>query len=66
MAELTQFGRWRKSSYSANEANCVECAVQGGTTGVRDSKAPTGGLLVLRRNEWAAFLTAVKHEQFGG
>ncbi|HEX3783672.1 MAG TPA: DUF397 domain-containing protein [Pseudonocardiaceae bacterium] len=60
MAEPTQFGRWRKSSYSANEANCVE--VSGNLDGLRDSKNVDGPVL---RVDLRAFLTAIKEGRAG-
>jgi hypothetical protein len=53
------FGPWRKSSYSANESNCVElawrkssysadegnCVELAYTGAIRDSKNPEGGRL---------------------
>ena len=47
--------RWRKSSRSAPEANCVEVAHTFGA--VRDSKNPAGPVLVL---DIAGLLAAVK------
>ena len=43
---------WRKSSYS-NETECVEVAHVSEAVGLRDSKRPEGGHLVVSR---AAFL----------
>ncbi len=58
---------WRKSSRSGEGANnCVELAVRADHTDIRDTKARAAGTLALNRNEWAAFLAAVKNEQFGG
>ena len=48
--------RWRKSSYSASDGNCVEV---GRGVGVRDSKAPATHLPVSAVS-WAAFLGEVK------
>ncbi|MEU8679894.1 DUF397 domain-containing protein [Streptomyces sp. NPDC048611] len=49
---------WRKSSYSDGGANnCVE--VSDGFPGavpVRDSKNPTGGVLLFPADAWSAFL----------
>ncbi|MFJ6788476.1 DUF397 domain-containing protein [Streptomyces angustmyceticus] len=53
---------WRKSSYSDGGAdNCVE--VSDGFPGavpVRDSKNPTGGVLLFPAAAWSAFIAAVK------
>ncbi len=38
-------GPWRKSSYSANESNCVELAHAATSGAIRDSKNPAGGEL---------------------
>lgn len=40
---------WRKSSYTSETADCVEIAYQATetTVGIRDSKDPAGGRLVL-------------------
>lgn len=58
MAEPAQFGRWRKSSYSGNEANCVE--VSGNLDAVRDSKNLGGPIL---RVDLRPFLEAIKGGQ---
>lgn len=63
MSAHPEFARvtWRKSSYSGGNGNCVEVAVgDGGQVGVRDSKDPSGPVLVVSRSQWAAFLTAVR------
>lgn len=50
--------RWRKSSRSAEETDCVELAnVGAGIGAVRDSKNPTGPTLSFNM---AALLSAVK------
>lgn len=40
---------WRKSSYTSETADCVEIAYQATETfvGIRDSKDPAGGRLVV-------------------
>ncbi|MFG2005916.1 DUF397 domain-containing protein [Spirillospora sp. NPDC048911] len=41
---------WRKSSYSGDSGGqCVELADLGDRVGVRDSKDPEGGVLVVTR-----------------
>jgi hypothetical protein len=51
--------QWRKSSYSNSEGGqCVEVA-DGfpGVIPVRDSKVPTGPVLLLTLTAWTGFLT---------
>lgn len=51
---------WRKSSHSNPSGNCVEtAALAGGRVAVRDSKRP-GPVLIFSRDEWAAFLGALR------
>ncbi|WP_326567136.1 DUF397 domain-containing protein [Amycolatopsis rhabdoformis] len=47
---------WRKSSYSDKEGACVEVALWGGETLVRDSKAPTLPGHSYPAPAWRAFL----------
>ncbi|MCG8927543.1 DUF397 domain-containing protein [Lentzea sp. CC55] len=47
---------WRKSSYSANDGNCVEV---GRGVGLRDSKSPSVEL-PLAAHQWASFLRLVR------
>ncbi len=60
--------RWRKSSYSDGQANCVEVAAVGpqeGLVAVRDSKSPGGPGLTFTPNAWQQFtgrVTAGHHE----
>jgi hypothetical protein len=53
--------RWRKSSFSSGTGggndNCVEVALIGTATALRDSKNTTGPALVLPSTAWTAFLT---------
>nr|WP_307850026.1 DUF397 domain-containing protein [Saccharopolyspora sp. HNM0986] len=47
---------WRKSTRSATTANCVEVALGDEVVGVRDSKDPDGGVLVVPARRWAEFV----------
>jgi Domain of unknown function (DUF397) len=52
---------WRKSSYSANGANCVEIASNlPGAVAVRDSKDRDGATLVTSTHAWSAFVAGIK------
>ncbi|MET7796699.1 DUF397 domain-containing protein [Streptomyces decoyicus] len=55
--------RWRKSSFSGNQAGdeCVEvCDDFPGMVPVRDSKNTTGPVLLLNRAAWQTFINDVK------
>lgn len=65
MGDLTG-ATWVKASRSNDSGNCVEVAVNlPGIVAVRDSKDPDGPVLVVGRDEWAAFTEAIKGAQFG-
>ena len=52
---------WRKSRYSGQSGNCVEVARNLlHFVAVRDSKEPDGAWLVVSRETWQAFITAVR------
>jgi Domain of unknown function (DUF397) len=56
---------WRKSSYSANGANCVEIASNlPGVVAVRDSKDRDGATLVASAEAWSAFVGGIKRAEF--
>lgn len=53
--------KWRKSSYSSAQGNCVEVAKDApGLVAVRDSKNPDGALLTFERRAWEAFTAKIK------
>ncbi len=57
--------RWRKSSYSGLENDCVEVADGSpGSVAVRDSKAPDAPALALGSGAWSAFVTEIKSGAF--
>lgn len=59
------FTHWRKSSKSLhNPEQCVEVATARGKYGIRDSKNPDTGILILNRHQWAEFLNAAKHGRY--
>ena len=56
---------WRKSSYSANGANCVEIARNlPGVVTIRDSKNPDGATLVTSTHAWLAFVAGINRGEF--
>ncbi|MFF7456649.1 DUF397 domain-containing protein [Kitasatospora sp. NPDC008115] len=57
---------WRKSSYSAQQGQCVEVAIGSpGRAPVRDSKDPEGPALVFPADAWRSFVAAVRVGEFG-
>jgi hypothetical protein len=57
--------RWRASSYSSPDGNCVEVApLSGGRVAVRDSKHRDGGVLVFSGADWQAFVAGVRRGEF--
>lgn len=56
---------WQKSSRSGpNCDNCVEVAFVDGAIAVRDSKNPTGPVLLFTSDEWDAFVGGAKDGEF--
>jgi hypothetical protein len=59
MALLRVTDRWRKSSYSAEQTNCVEVAIGDGAE-VRDTKDRSSGQLTVSTSAWRSFAMNVK------
>ncbi len=56
---------WRKSSFSAQNGNCVECAeLADGRIAVRNSNHPDAGAVLFTRAEMAAYVQGVKAGEF--
>ena len=54
-------GRWRKSSYSMSNGQCVEVSrLADSRTGVRDSMAAEGLVLRFEPETWAVFLAELR------
>ncbi|MFF8768673.1 DUF397 domain-containing protein [Kitasatospora sp. NPDC015120] len=57
---------WRKSSYSAQQGQCVEVMIgSSGQVPVRDSKDPEGPALAYSTDAWQSFVAAVRVGEFG-
>jgi Domain of unknown function (DUF397) len=57
--------RWRKSSASAGNGECVElAALDDGRVAVRDSKNPDGAMLIFTRAEMRAWVQGVRAGEF--
>jgi hypothetical protein len=56
---------WRKSSRSGpNCDNCVEVANVPAAIAVRDSKNPTGPVLIFSTDDWESFVVGAKDGEF--
>lgn len=51
---------WRKASYSIGNGECIEVAsCADGQIGVRDSKSPAGGVVIVSAAKWKSFLSVI-------
>lgn len=57
--------QWRKSSWSANDVNCVEVAFSCGDVHMRDSKDPAGQHLRFGQRAWSAFVRGLRDDHLG-
>lgn len=55
---------WRKAQLSTNNGSCVEISSIIGKIALRDSKDPSGPVLVYTPAEWGAFLDGAKKGEF--
>ncbi|MFF5261392.1 DUF397 domain-containing protein [Actinomadura viridis] len=51
---------WRKSARSGTGNNCVEVAAVSGAVGIRDSKAPAVGAVIMSAGAWRDLAAGVK------
>nr|WP_093417001.1 DUF397 domain-containing protein [Saccharopolyspora flava] len=65
MAAVDERGtRWRKSSRSSMQGNCVEVAFTGNEVRARDSKSPERAQLAFGASTWGNFLDGVQQGRF--
>ena len=66
MGEGTEM-RWRRPKGDcAAESSCVEVAFAGERVLIRNSREAGGPVAAFDRAEWAAFVAAVKEDEFDG
>jgi hypothetical protein len=53
---------WRKSTYSQSNGACVQVALTPAVAGIRDSKQPDGGVVLINFAAWDAFCRAIKRD----
>lgn len=55
-----EHARWRSSSYSGGNTNCVEVATAAARVAIRDSKDRPSGQLTLSTSAWSALVTRLR------
>lgn len=56
---------WRKSTHSGQIGNCIEAtSLDSGDIALRNSRYPSGAILIFSRDEMAAFLAGAKNGEF--
>lgn len=56
---------WRKSSYSAQETNCVEVGrLATGAAAIRDTKNRAAGYFTTTGPQWQSFVDAIRTGRF--
>jgi hypothetical protein len=60
----TSLGPWRRTSFCGVENTCVDVAFGPATVAVRDSKDPSGPVLLFTPAEWERFLLGIHHGEF--
>ncbi|MGR3932710.1 DUF397 domain-containing protein [Streptomyces sp. BRA346] len=56
---------WSKSSYSAQNGDCVEVQRRAADrVGLRDSKTPSGPVLEFAGVEWVNFIRGIRNKKF--